>query len=271
MERLAAQEPEELEHSINYSHTDQEDEPSPGHTNNFKNLPFSNAILANHQPPFIQQQQLANMFESIWSILPLTTLPGASSVKDSISSTIQQARSLIQAGEPISRVAGKSCNIAAIYDQEQYNQATLLSRWAARLIFSIQRKNRGFAVFASMHLVWTLARWMIDPKLDNFLAIPEWLRPTMAQLYMPHVELVDFVLWPQLREAITNNPETLQRDWRWLEDMSRTIDCDWFIHVDLALENDSMTGEIYLAESAKVRVNFLILHYYSCRILTPLF
>lgn len=203
------------------------------------------------------------MFGSIWSILPLTTLPGAASVKDSISSTIQQARLLIQAGESMDQVAGTSCNIAAIFDQEQYNQATLLSKWAARLVFSVQRKKRGFAVFASMHVAWLLARWMIDPKLENFLAIPEWYRPTMAQLYMPHVELVDFLLWPLLRETITSNPDTLQRDWRWLEDMSRTIDCDWFINVDLALENDSVTGEIYLVDSAKVRLHFLS-YYHTC-------
>ncbi|KAF3022663.1 hypothetical protein E8E14_014244 [Neopestalotiopsis sp. 37M] len=255
LERLAAaqdQQPEEIaDPSINFPQSDPVNEPSPSHANNFRNLPFSSAILANHQPPYIQQQQHANMFESIWSILPLTTLPGAASVKDSISSTIQQARLLIQAGESMDQVAGTSCNIAAIFDQEQYNQATLLSKWAARLVFSVQRKKRGFVVFASMHVAWLLARWMIDPKLENFLAIPEWYRPTMAQLYMPHVELVDFLLWPLLRETITSNPDTLQRDWRWLEDMSRTIDCDWFINVDLALENDSVTGEIYLVDSAK--------------------
>ncbi|ETS76534.1 hypothetical protein PFICI_11921 [Pestalotiopsis fici W106-1] len=243
--------PELLDHSVGNSHPNTENDLTPRHSNNFKNLPFSSAILANHHPPQIQQQQHANMFQSLWSILPLTTLPGPSSVKTSISSTLLQAQLLIKAGEPIDSVAGKSCNIAAIFNQEQYSHSRLLSKWAARLVFSIQRKKHTFAAFASMHLAWTLARWMIDPRLESFLAIPEWFRPTMAQLYMPHVELVDFLFWPLLRETITSHPDTLQRDWRWLEDMSRTVECDWFISVDLALDNDPLTGEVYLTESAK--------------------
>lgn len=103
-------------------------------------------------------------------------------------------------------------------------------------------------------MAWLLARWMIDPRQETFLALPEWFRPTISQLYIPHVDLVDFLLWPALRDMITNRPDTLQKDWRWLDDMSRTIECDWFINFDLALETNPETGEVHLTETAKVRI-----------------
>ncbi|KAK6203997.1 hypothetical protein LQW54_008570 [Pestalotiopsis sp. IQ-011] len=80
---------ENLEQSIDQLPTGLENDLTPRQSNNFKNLPFSSAILANHFPPDIQQQQHANVFQPLWSILPLATLPGAQSVKDSVSNTIQ--------------------------------------------------------------------------------------------------------------------------------------------------------------------------------------
>ncbi|KAK9795803.1 hypothetical protein SCARD494_04774 [Seiridium cardinale] len=229
-----------------------DNESAPQQSNGFHNLPFSNSILANHYPGAIQQQQHNNVFRPLWSILPLTTRPGASSVTDSVAFTLRQARSLIQSGQSAEEVAGRNCNIAALFDENQYNRTSLLSKWSARLVFSIQHKNRTFSAFAATHLVWILARWMIDPQPETYEAVPEWFRPTMAQLWTPHVDLIDFFIWPTLRDMVVDNPDTLQRDWRWLEDTSRTIDCDWFVNSDLALETDPITGEVRLIDAAKV-------------------
>lgn len=225
----------------------------PQRPNGFGNLPFSSGILTNHYPSEVQEQQHNNVFRPLWAILPLTTLPGPSSVKESVASTLRQARLLVHSGQSIEQVIGRKCNIAAIYDRNQYLRATLVSQWAAGLTYSLQLRNREFVAYASMHVAWTVARWMIDPRPDTYEAIPEWLRPTMIQLWTPHVELVDFFIWPALRDTIVNNPLTLQRDWRWLEDMSRTIDCEWFLSPELALETDVLTGEVHLSEAAEVR------------------
>ncbi|KAK6079868.1 hypothetical protein SCUP515_03709 [Seiridium cupressi] len=229
-----------------------DNESAPQQSNGFHNLPFSNSILANHYPRAIQQQQHNNVFRPLWSILPLTTRPGAPSVTESVAFTLRQARSLIQSGQSAEEVAGRNCNIAALFDENQYNRTNLLSKWSAQLVFSIQHKNRTFSAFAATHLVWILARWMIDPRPDTYEAVPEWFRPTMAQLWAPHVDLIDFFIWPALRDMVVDNPDALQRDWRWLEDTSRTVDCDWFVNSDLALETDPTTGEVRLIDAAKV-------------------
>lgn len=225
----------------------------PQQSNDFGNLPFSSSIYANHYPPSTQQQQAQNLFAPLWASLPLNTLPGVHSVKEAVSATMRRARSLIQAGRPPERVIGHRCNVAAIFDQAQYNQSTLLCQWAAGLVFSVQLRNRDYAAYASMHLVWTLAKWMIEPRPDTYESVPAFLRPTMNQIFVPHVEMVDFVIWPASRDLIINNPATLQKDFRWLEDMGRTIECDWFVDPELALESDPEPGQMYLTEAAKVR------------------
>lgn len=218
----------------------------------FGNLPFSSGILANHYPPDIQQQQHENVFRPVWAILPLNTLPGAASVKESVAGVMREARLLIQSGQSVEQVAGTKCNIAAIFDPVQFESSSLLTKWTAQFIYSMQHKHHDFVAYASMYLIWTLARWMIDPQPDTYEAIPDWLRPTMLQLWTPHVEVTDCVLWPGLRDQIIRHPQVLQKDWRWLEDICQSIDCEWFVDLDLALEVDLDTGESYLAEAAKV-------------------
>lgn len=63
--------------------------------------------------------------------------------------------------------------------------------------------------------------------------------------------MVDFLNWPALRDAIINSP-TLQDDFKWLLDVSKTIDCEWLLSPEAALEADEVTGELHLTQSAKV-------------------
>lgn len=225
----------------------------PDQPSGFGNLPFSSGVLANHYPMGVQQQQHENLFRPLWAILPLTTLAGKPSVKECIAGVLRQARLLLQSGQSTEQIIGRKCNIASIFDQNQFSRSTMLTKWAARFVYSMQHKDHDFVAFAAMHLVWTLTRWMISPRPDTYEAVPEWYRPTMLQLWTPHVEIVDFVLWPALRDKVTREPQVLQSDWRWLEHICQSIDCDWFVDLDVALEVNGNTGECYLTDAAKVR------------------
>lgn len=144
------------------------------HPHNFRNLDFSSAVRANHYPIEIQQRQVDNIFTPLWAILPMNTLSGQPAVTNSLSATLREARNLIRSGYPTSGIIGKQCNIAAVYDQKQYDSTTLLSKWAAGIIFSIQYKNKDFATFGTMHLMWSFARWMVEPSPDTYEALPDW-------------------------------------------------------------------------------------------------
>ncbi|KAH8673301.1 hypothetical protein BX600DRAFT_508578 [Xylariales sp. PMI_506] len=222
-----------------------------GSSSDFGNLAFSSSIGANHYPPEIQKQQIENLFEPRWAILPLNTQTGDPSVKESVAATIREARLQIQSGQSVEAIVGKHCNIAAIYDHGQYRRSTLLCQWAAGLVFSLLHKNHHFVAYAAMQLTWSLARWLVDPRPDTYEALPEWYRPTTDQLFRPHVEIIDFVVWPALRDRLVND-EALQEDLRWLNILSKTINCDWFLAPEMALEIEPAFGVVQLTDSAKM-------------------
>lgn len=113
----------------------------------------------------------------------MNTLPGQASVTNSVSATLREARNLIRSGHSPNSVIGNRCNIGAVYDQKQYDNTTLLSKWAAGIIFSIQYKNKDFATFGMMHLMWSSARWMVEPRPDTYEALPDW--QASSQLSLP--------------------------------------------------------------------------------------
>jgi len=107
-----------------------------------------------------------------------------------------------------------------------------------------------FTCFASMYLFWYLIRWMISPSEETYKAMPEWLRPTPNQLFMPHINFVDFVAWPAFRELVVQIP-TMQERMEWLMDMSQTLHCDWSFPTEEALSRDEETGLLDLCSVAK--------------------
>ena len=101
-----------------------------------------------------------------------------------------------------------------------------------------------------MYLFWYLMRWMISPSPETYEAMPEWLRPTPNQLFMPHINIVDFTVWPAFRELVVQIP-AMQERMEWLMDMSLTIQCDWAFAAGEALYKHEDTGQIDLCPAAK--------------------
>ena len=75
------------------------------------------------------------------------------------------------------------------------------------------------------------------------------------QLFMPHIYIVDFVVWPAFRE-LTVQIRTMQERMEWLMNMSKTVQCDWSFLTDEALVKDEETGLLDLCPVAKVRFSY---------------
>jgi hypothetical protein len=101
-----------------------------------------------------------------------------------------------------------------------------------------------------MYVFWYLMRWMIIPSPETYNAIPEWLRPSPNQLFMPHISIVDFVVWPAFRELAVQVPAMQERMW-WLIDMSMNIECDWSYTTWEALYKIKRTGQADLCDAAR--------------------
>ncbi|UPL02491.1 hypothetical protein LCI18_013425 [Fusarium solani-melongenae] len=221
--------------------------------NSFGNLPLSSSIRANNYPPDVQDAQLRNFTVPIWAVTILNTLPDPGGLREAFTRVYNEATRLLQEGTALEKVVGTHPEIAALFDQDVFDKSTILSKWAAQMVHSVKLKGYDFTCFASMYVFWYLMRWMISPSPETYAVIPEWIRPTPNQLFIPHINMVDFVIWPGFRELVVQLP-SMQEHMEWLIDLSNSIQCEWPYELDQALYKDEASGNIDLVDLAKQHV-----------------
>ncbi|KIW07185.1 hypothetical protein, variant [Verruconis gallopava] len=193
---------------------------------NFGNLDFSSGIRANNYPSSIQNQQVSNLFTPQWAkmIVPIMLPEGhpMKAMHDSMLDMWSEGRRLLQGGASLHSIAGSHPQLSAILNDQDYERAPILSQWASRLVYSIKESNRYFVCYASMYVFWWVMRWMIAPSPETYSAIPEVLRPSPTQLFMPHLLPIEFFSWPGLRDYLVRVPEKFE-EWEWMLDMSQNV------------------------------------------------
>jgi hypothetical protein len=225
----------------------------PNFRNHFNNLSLSSSIRVNGYPHNIQDAQIRNIFVPNWAATSLNTVPDPGGLDDAFADIYQQATNLLKGGEPLTKIFGHHPNVAALYDQQEFDRSCLLSQWAARMVHSVKRQGYDFTCFASMNVFWYVMRWMIQPSPETYAAMPEWIRPTSNQLFTPHISMADFVLWPGFRELVVQLPQ-LQERMAWLADMSMFINCEWPYPLEQALHRNPISGDVDLVDLAKQHV-----------------
>lgn len=225
----------------------------PNFRNHFNNLSLSSSIRANGYPQNIQDAQIRNIFVPDWAATSLNTVPDPGHLEDAFADIYKRATSLLESGEPVHRIVGHHPNVAALYDQQEFDRSCLLSQWAARMVHSVKRQGYDFTCFASMNVFWYMMRWMVYPSPESYAAMPEWIRPMSNQLFTPHISMADFVLWPGFRELVVQLPQ-LQERMAWLADMSLFIKCEWPYPLEQALYRDPVSGDTDLVDLAKQHV-----------------
>ncbi|UPX20557.1 uncharacterized protein EKO05_0010785 [Ascochyta rabiei] len=224
--------------------------------NMFGNLPFSSSVRANNLPVDVQETTVQNLFLPTWAMMTVSTRPDPGSVKYAFPAILQEATVLLESGTPVDTVIEKHPNIAALFDESEFNRSGILSRWTAGMVHSVMLKGNDFTCFAYMYLFWYLMRWMISPSPETYELMPEWLRPTPNQLFMPHINMLDYVPWPAFRELAVQIP-AMQERMEWLLDMSDTLRCDWSFPAQEALGKVDETGFVDLCDSAKTSLRDL--------------
>ncbi|KAH7069644.1 hypothetical protein BKA63DRAFT_579756 [Paraphoma chrysanthemicola] len=224
--------------------------------NLFGNMPLSSSIRTNNYPPEIQNAQIDNLSLPTWAMMTINTRPDPGGLRHAFWSVVQDATALLRSGTPVNFVIEKHPNIAALFDEDEFGRSGILSRWAASMVHSIRLKGDDFTAFASMYHFWYLMRWMISPSPETYEAIPESLRPTPNQLFMPHISMLDFIAWPAFREFAVQVPR-MQERMDWMMDMSLTIQCDWSFANDEAFQRDDETGLLDLCVLAKTTMRDL--------------
>lgn len=71
------------------------------------------------------------------------------------------------------------------------------------------------------------------------------------QLFMPHINILDYVIWPAFREFAVQIPQ-MHEHMAYMMDISTNISCEWRFGHEEALCRNANTGMLDLCEMAKV-------------------
>jgi hypothetical protein len=119
------------------------------YSNHFNNLSLSSSIRANGYPRYIQDAQIRNIFVPNWAVTSLNTEPDPGGLNDAFGDIYMKATNLLKKGEPAYRIMGNHPNIAALYDQAEFDKSCLLSQWAARMVHSVRRQGKLYHLLES--------------------------------------------------------------------------------------------------------------------------
>lgn len=227
---------------------------------NFGNLNFSSGILSNNYPHEIQHQQLTNIFTPQWAMMTVDTVVHADHPMAQFSGAVEamytQGKELLKAGVPMIEIAGPHPRVAALLNNAEFERAPVLSQWAARMVYSCKEKSRDLVSYSSIYIFWWILRWMIEPTLEHYIAIPDWIRPTPTCIFMPHTRAIDFFIWPGFRDYACRVQELFERP-EWLLDMSLNISVFWPHDLDDALSPSEVDGELELSPKAMLAASSL--------------
>ncbi|EFQ26059.1 hypothetical protein CGRA01v4_14498 [Colletotrichum graminicola] len=181
----------------------------PGAVGAFGNLPLSCAVRANYYPPAVQARQLLNLRAEEYR-LPSFINPDGSPLSSLFYTYRDAALEMLSNGVPSFQVLGPSdrIDIELFFRDREPHDAYDVHSWACELMKNIE----GYDVFvqlASIALSATYMRWNILPTASNYALMPEMIRPTHRQRFIPHRMTIDLVPHPAIRNALISR----FRDW----------------------------------------------------------
>ncbi|KAK1977247.1 hypothetical protein LZ30DRAFT_271175 [Colletotrichum cereale] len=181
----------------------------PGAVGAFGNLPLSCALRANYYPPAVQARQLLNLQTEEYR-LPSFIASDGSPLSALFYSYRDAALEMLSNGVPSFQVLGPSdrIDIELFFRDREPHDTYDVHSWACELLKNID----GYDVFvqlASIALYTTYMRWNILPTATNYALMPEMIRPTHRQRFIPHRMTIDLVPHPAIRDALINR----FRDW----------------------------------------------------------
>lgn len=207
-------------HRSSRSHILPSEPDSPAH---FGNMPFSSAISANHHPEPTQETQQHNYRVPIWArrVLNVTTL-----LADPFQDIINELQGDIAGGIAVEDLCGPHPYVGALDDEGTFYRAPKLSQIIARMVVSLKpaESNTTFTQYAMMYKYWAQWRWLLNPTMETYADMPEFVRPTASQFFVAHPPVFDFVIAPWLRDLLITNDDP---DISWFTEAAITIRCNW--------------------------------------------
>ena len=88
--------------------------------------------------------------------------------------------------------------------------------------------------------------------------MPDWIRPTELQVFVPHIDMLDCISWPYFRDYIIQHPEMQHGELQWLAACTSGVQVQWDGTIEEAICVDGATGRKRFTPEAEVSSPVLI-------------
>jgi hypothetical protein len=101
----------------------------------------SSAQMSSHSAG-IQDTQVNNLFLPTWAMMTANSRSGSGSLRYAFSGILEKATAMIELGTPVELVIETHPNIAALYDEDQYRNSGVVSKWAASMVHGFMLRGK---------------------------------------------------------------------------------------------------------------------------------
>jgi hypothetical protein len=78
-----------------------------------------------------------------------------------------------------------------------------------------------------LYIIYGIVRWQMNPTEATYYSLPEWMRPSEAQLYCPHPPWIDVFVWPKGREQLCLETRYHHKHPDIVRICNRAMSCNW--------------------------------------------
>ena len=110
--------------------------------NMFSNdMSFSNSFMSAAYPADNQDGSSSDFHLPTWAMLPINTISDPGSLRGAIPNVLREAANMIRMGRPLEDLLEPHPNIAALFDEDVFNNSGILSRWAVGMVHGVCLKG----------------------------------------------------------------------------------------------------------------------------------
>lgn len=145
---------------------------------------ISSSQHAQYAPPLVAHMTLPR---NIVATCPLDNM---------LSEFLQDQHNRAQEGVPLEELAGPVYpNFTLLVDPGRNTMSHPLSKLATDIIRLFPDMGGLSEQIAMFYVVFLVLRWQIEPTLENYERLPDWITPRPSQLFTAHPCWIDYVPW----------------------------------------------------------------------------
>ena len=93
-------------------------------------------------------------------------------------------------------------SFVCLFRRERRNYCHPMSRFFTDILSTFPDVATPPEQVAILYIMFLIMRWTVSPSQETYDRLPEWVRPTTAQLNTPHPIWIDYLPWPRLRDKL---------------------------------------------------------------------